>query len=78
MLGEAEQKSRAQKVVAMSYLSIIAKTICSNLFLLNWRRSASFKKGRFDALSTEAGAASATSRRFSNFCWLRDVDSNHD
>src|SRR3990167_3590002 len=60
-------------------LSIMAKTVGSNFFLLNRRLSVSFKKGGFDALSAEhfdsaqckAGAASATSRRLSSLYWLR-------
>ena len=53
-------------------LSIMAKTVGSNFFLLNRRLSASFKKGGFDALAAEAGAASATSLRLSSSYWLRD------
>ena len=56
-------------------LSIMAKTVGSNFFLLNRRLSASFKKGGFDALAAEAGAASATSLRFSNSYWLYVLDS---
>ncbi|OGG20093.1 hypothetical protein A3D03_03635 [Candidatus Gottesmanbacteria bacterium RIFCSPHIGHO2_02_FULL_40_13] len=41
----------------------MAKTVGSNFFLTDRRLSASFKKGGFDALSAEAGAESATSRR---------------
>ena len=53
-------------------LSIMAKTVGSNFFLTDRRLSASFKKGGFDALSAEAGAESATSRRLSSSYWLRD------
>jgi hypothetical protein len=55
-------------------LSIMAKKVNSNFFLLDRRLSASFKKGGFDALAAEAGAESATSKRFSNSYWLRTVD----
>jgi len=59
-------------------LSIMAKTVGSNFLLKDRRLSASFKKGGFDALSTEhfgsaqckAGAESATSRPLSNSYWL--------
>jgi len=53
-------------------LSIMAKTVGSNFFLKDRRLSASFKKGGFDALSAEAGAESATPRRFSSLYWLPD------
>ena len=53
-------------------LSIMAKTVGSNFFLLDRRLSASFKKGGFDALSAEAGVESATSRPLPNSYWLRD------
>ena len=67
-------------------LSIMAKTVGSNFLLKDRRLSASFKKGGFDALSTEhfgsaqckAGAESATSRPSSNSYWLRDLDSDQD
>ncbi len=59
-------------------LSIMAKTVGSNFFLLNRRLSARFKKGGFDALSVEAGAESATSRPSSNSYWLGGLDSNQD
>jgi len=52
----------------------MAKTVGSNFFLMNRRLSASFKKGGFDALAAEAGAASATSRPLSNSYWLETVD----
>jgi len=39
-----------------------------------WRLSVSFKKGGFDALAAEAGAASATSRLLSNSYWLVVMD----
>jgi hypothetical protein len=55
----------------------MAKTVGSNFFLLNRRLSASFRKGGFDALAAEAGAASATSRSLSNSYWLGGLDSNH-
>jgi len=48
----------------------MAKTVGSNFFLLNRRLSASFKKGGFDALAAEVGAASATSSRLSSSYWL--------
>ena len=51
-------------------LTFFAKRVGSNFFLLNRRLSASFKKGGFDALAAEAGAASATSRPLSNSYWL--------
>jgi len=53
-------------------LSLMAKTVGSNFFLLNRRLAASFKKGGFDALAAEAGAASATRSRLSSSYWLRD------
>jgi site-specific DNA recombinase len=59
-------------------LSIMAKTVGSNFFLLNRRLSASFKKAGFDALSAEAGAESATPRPPSNAYWLRGMDSDHN
>ncbi|MBM3283885.1 recombinase family protein [Candidatus Gottesmanbacteria bacterium] len=59
-------------------LSIMAKTVGSNFFLLNRRLSASFKKDGFDALAAEAGAASATSQRLSSSYWLPSLDSNED
>ena len=58
-------------------LAIMAKTVGSNFFLMNRRLSASFKKGGFDALAAEAGAASATSLRLSSSYWLPRMDSNH-
>ena len=51
-------------------LSIMAKTVGSNFFLKDRRLSVNFKKGGFDALAAEAGAASATSLRLSNSYWL--------
>jgi len=51
-------------------LSIMAKTVGSNFFLRDRRLSASFKKGGFDALAAEAGAASATHSRLSSSYWL--------
>ena len=57
-------------------LSIMAKTVGSNFLLKDRRLSASFKKGGFDALSTEVGAESATSRPLSNSYWLRGQGSN--
>ena len=59
-------------------LSIMAKKVGSNFFLMNRRLSASFKKGGFDALSAEAGAESATSRPLSNSYWLGGRDSDPD
>ena len=66
-------------------LSIMAKTVGSNFFLLDRRLSASFKKSGSDALSAEApyvpqgkGAESATSRPPSNSYWLRGLDSDQD
>jgi len=49
-----------------------SETVGSNFFLMDRRLSASFKKGGFDALAAEAGAASATRSRFSSSYWLRD------
>jgi len=48
-------------------LSIMAKTVGSNFFLLDRRLSASFKKGGFDALRQRR---SATSQRLSSSYWL--------
>ncbi len=59
-------------------LSIMAKTVGSNFFLMDRRLFASFKKGGFDALAAEAGATSATHSRLSSSYWLRDIDSNYD
>jgi len=56
-------------------LSIMAKTVASNFFLMNRRLSASLKKGGFNALAAEAGAASATSRLLSSLYWLGSKDS---
>lgn len=53
-----------------SDLAIGAKTVGSNFFLKDRRLSASFKKGGFEALAAEAGAASATYSRLSNPYWL--------
>ena len=54
---------RAQKIACAKNncpdLLIGAKTVGSNFFLKNRRLSASFKKGGYDALAAEAGAASA-------------------
>ena len=59
-------------------LSIMAKTVGSNFFLRDRRLSASFKKGGFDALAAEAGAASANHSRLSSSYWLPGMDSNHN
>ncbi len=59
-------------------LSIMAKTVGSNFFLMNRRLSASFKKGGFDALAAGGGAASAHPQRLSNSYWLRGLDSNQE
>jgi len=54
----------------------MAKNVGSIFFLEDRRLSASFKKGGFDALSAEAGAESATSRRLSSLYWLTVIGSN--
>ena len=45
-----------------------------NFFLKDRRLSASFKKGGFDALATQARAPSATSRRLASSYWLSRLD----